>query len=359
MTGPEPFLAAAALLVLLGVLASKVAEVVRRTSVATVVGERSGMRIVVVVSVLVALGSVSCTSGGSEPGLLPTEEAADLAEVPLLGPGTELADRFEVPDGAELMTWPTGGWYTTGVDAAWGASMWVTGDPIEVFNSLAAQAAEQGYDVVQQGDGNCRILQDTPPEPWIDCHALGYRVDPGPRSDRVHLSVSDRGNGLPLARLDVGTVETDVLGDFGVDPWQLRPFEPETAQADASDVDLVPSDVVVGDRLVDADWHRTTLVRDSRLVAAKAGPGDDCTAGMAAVLHVDGDPDDVFDLYARQLDAAADQGGVRTEEEPRADVLGRRVRVVRGGWEGHTTMTMVVGREGEPTRILIEEQCPD
>lgn len=317
------------------------------------------MRVWIMMSVLVALGAASCTSGGSEPGLLPAEEAAELGEVPLLGPGTGLADGFTVPDGAELMTWPAAGWYTTGVEAAWGASMWVTGDPVEVFNSLAAQAAEHGYDVVQQGDGNCRILQDTPPEPWIDCHTLGYRVDPGPRSERVQLSVSERGNGLPLARVDVGTVETDVLREFGVDPWQLPRFEPETAQADASDVDLVPSDVAIGDRLVDADWHRTTLVEDSRLVAAKAGPGDDCTAGMKAVVHVDGDPDEVFDAYASQLLDVDDVVGSPTEEEAQPDVLGRRTRYVHGPSDDYRSMTMVVGREGEPTRILIEEQCPD
>ena len=317
------------------------------------------MRVWIMVSLLVALVVAGCADGGSDPGLLPEEGAADPGEVPLLGPGTELAEGFTVPDGAELMTWPTAGWHTTGVDAAWGASMWVTGDPIEVFNSLADQAVEQGYDVVQQGDGNCRILQDTPPKPWIDCHTLGYRVDPGPRSERVHLSVSDRGNGLPLARVDVGTVETAVLKDFGVDPWQLPRFEPETAQAEASDVDLVPSDVGVGDRLVDADWHRTTLVGDSRLVAAKAGPGDDCTTGMAAVVHVDGDPDDVFDEYARQLVGADRAGGAPADEEAQPDVLGRRTRYVHGRSDDYWTMTMVVGSGDEPTRILIEEQCAD
>ena len=236
--------------------------------------------------------------------------------MPLLGAGTELGDGFVVPEGAELMTWPTGDGFSSDAEPVWGASMWVTGDPIELFNDLAAQATELGFDVVEQDSGDCRILEQTPPYPWISCFTDGYRVSDGVRSERVSMSVSVRGEAVPVAQVGVDTVATERVGEFGDGPWQLRRFEPVTARADAPDVDLVPSDVGVGDRLVDVDWHRTTLVEGSRLVVS--GAESKCTAGMKAVVHVDGDPDEVFDAYADQLTARGGAYGEPAEETTRA-----------------------------------------
>ena len=300
-----------------------------------------------------------CVVAGCSSGQASTGDPEDLGEVPLLGAGTELGDGFVVPEGAELMTWPTGAdGFSSDAEPVWGASMWVTGDPIELFNDLAAQATELGFDVVEQDSGDCRILEQTPPYPWISCFTDGYRVGGGVRSERVSMSVSVRGEAVPVAQVGVVTVATERVGEFGDGPWQLRRFEPVTARADAPDVDLARSDVGVGDFLVDADWHRTTLVDGSRLVVS--GAESECTAGMKAVVHVDGDPDEVFDAYADQLTARAGAFGEPAEATTRPDVLGRRIRVLIGaGDSSFATATMVVGREGEPTRILIQEKCND
>ena len=299
-----------------------------------------------------------CVVAGCSSGQSSASDPEDLGAVPLLGPGTELSDGFVVPEGAELMTWPTGDGFSSDAEPVWGASMWVTGDPIELFNDLAAQATELGFDVVEQDSGDCRILEQTPPYPWISCFTDGYRVGDGVRSERVSMSVSVRGEAVPVAQVGVDTVATERVGEFGDGPWQLRRFEPVTARADAPDVDLVPADVGVGDRLVDVDWHRTTLVEGSRLVVS--GAESRCTAGMKAVVHVDGDPDEVFDAYADQLTAGGGAYGEPAEETTRPDVLGRRIRTLTGaGDSSFATATMVVGLDGEPTRILIQEKCND
>jgi hypothetical protein len=293
-----------------------------------------------------------CTSDGSDQGRPPAEDAAELGEIRVLGPGTELTAGFIVPQGAELMTWPTGDWFSSDVDPVWKASMLVTGDPIEVFNALAAQATELGFDVVDQ---DCRTLDDGAPVSSVDCFTDGYRLGAGAESERVNLSVSVRDDALPVAMVGIGIIATERVSEFGDGPWQLRRFVPKAASGAATDVQLRPSDIDTGDRLVDGDWQRTTLVADSRLVASAAG--STCAAGMTAVVHVDGVPDDVFDAYARQL-FSGDQGDGPPEEMV-SDVLGRRVRTVAGGSDAYVRMTMVVGREGEPTRLFIEQRCAD
>ena len=286
------------------------------------------------------------------------EDPEGLGQVPLLGPGTELADGFVVPDGAELMTLPTDEGFSSDAEPVWRASMLVTGDPIGLFNDLAAQATELGFDVVEQDLGDCRILDLTEPKPWISCRTDGYRLGDGSRSERVTMSVSVSSEALPVAMVGVETVATDRIVEFGDGPWQLRRFEPETGEADAPGVDLVPSDVGVGDRLVEVDWHRTTLVEGSRLVAAEAASS--CAGGMTAVVHVDGDPDEVFDAYVEQLTSRVGPYGEPAEEVPRPDVFGRRIRMMGGAGEtSGAGAKMVVGRDGEPTRIVIEDVCAD
>ncbi len=304
-------------------------------------------------SAVAACLMASCSSSQSGAG-----DLAPLGEVPLLGAGTELGDGFVVPEGAELLTWPTRDGFSSDVEPVWRAAMVVTGDPVELFNDLAAQAAALGFEVVQQDLGNCRILDRVPPNPWASCHTDGYRLGEGSRSERVSLSVSVGDDVLPIAMVGVGTIATERVVEFGDGPWQLRRFEPETGDADAPDVDLVPADIGVGDRLVDAGWHRTTLVEGSRLVAAEAGSS--CAGGMTAIVHVDGDPDDVFDAYVDQLTSRVGPYGEPDEEVPRPALFGRRVRMMGGAGEtSQAGATMVVGRDDEPTRILIEDVCAD
>lgn len=298
----------------------------------------------------------ACVLAGCSAGQSPAGDSEGLDAVPLLGPGTELGDGFVVPDGAELTTWPTGDGFASDVEPVWKATMVVTGDPVELFNDLAAQAAALGFQVVQQDLGNCSVFTGSVPS--TSCRTDGYRLGDGSLSERVTMSVSVTREGLPVAMVGVAMIDTDRVVEFGDGPWQLRRFEPETVTADAPDVDLVPSDVGVGDRLVDVDWHRTTLVEGSRLVAS--GASDDCAGGMTAVVHVDGDPDDVFDAYAEQLTARVGAYGEPAEELSRSDVFGRRIRTLAGA--GETSLagaTMVVGLSGEPTRIQIEDVCAD
>ena len=219
--------------------------------------------------------------------------------MPLLGPGTELSDGFVVPDGAELMTWPTGDGFCSDAEPVWRASMLVTGDPIELFNDLAAQATELGFDVVEQDLGDCRILDHVPPHPWISCFTDGYRVSDGLRSERVSMSVSVHGESLPVAMVGVETVATERVGEFGDGPWQLRRFQPGPP----------------GPTLPTSTWSRPTSAsaiawwrstgtapRWSRSHGSllQRRPAV-VQAGMTAAVHVDGDPDEVFDAYTDQL----------------------------------------------------------
>lgn len=300
----------------------------------------------------------ACVVAGCSTGRSGADAPEQLGAVPLLGPGTELGDGFVVPEGAQLATWPTGEGFASDVEPVWKASMVVTGDPVELFNDLAAQATALGFEVVQQDLGNCRILDRAPPNPWASCHTDGYRLGSGSRSERVTMSVAVGDDVLPVAMVGVGLIASDRVVEFGDGPWQLRRFEPETGEAEAPEVELVPPAVRVGDRLVDADWHRTTLVEGSRLVAAESSTS--CAGGMTAIVHVDGDPDVVFDAYVDQLTSRVGPHGEPTDEVPHPPVLGRRIRMMGGAGEtSGAGATMVVGRDGEPTRILIQDVCAD
>lgn len=304
------------------------------------------------------LAVAACVVAGCSTGQSRAGDPENLGEVPLLGPGTELGDGFVVPERAELMTWPTGDGFSSDVEPVWKATMVVTGDPVELFNDLAAQAAALGFEVVEQDLGNCPVFDLTEPKPRTNCNTDGYRLGDGNQSERVTMSVSVTKDSLPVAMVGVEMIATERVVEFGDGPWQLRRFDPESGDADAPDVELVPTDVRVGDRLVDVDWHRTTLVEGSRLVAAEASSS--CAGGMKAIVHVDGDPDDVFDAYADQLRSRVGPYGEPAEEVPRPDVFGRRIRMMGGAGEtSQAGATMVVGRDGEPTRILIEDVCAD
>jgi hypothetical protein len=287
----------------------------------------------------------------------------------VLGPGTPIAEGFTVPEGAELRQWPMpveryappaappepgsptpgGDEFGDTTDTGWSAELRVT-DPVLTFNELADQADRQGFAMISQRDGDCRTWPGT-----TSCSADGYRERDGATQHvRLWAQVSSTNSEGSHASVTVEPVpDGAVLPEFGDGPWQAKRFEPSTVEAIDVDVDMTPPDVEPGDRLSTSPYNPTALVEGSALVYP-VGPRGFCRV----TIEVTGDPDEVFAAYVGYLDAWAEEYGGPAAVRPEQQLFGRRILLASALVDGESySAEMTVGRDGEPTRILLIEDC--
>jgi hypothetical protein len=311
--------------------------------------------------VVVVLASVGCSDTTN------TEPAPDEG-VTALGPGTPIAEGFTVPDGAELRMWPTPverfdssapppepGSPTPGeddfgdtTDTGWFADLRVS-DPVLAFNELAAQAAREGFAMISMREGDCQTWTGT-----TSCSADGYRERDGAVEHvRLWSQVSNNAEGSNASITVTPVPDGAVLPEFGDGPWQAKHFEPSTVDAVDIDVDMSPPDVEPGDRLSSSRYNPTTLAEGSKLVYPIGGRGF-----CRVTIEVTGDPDEVFAAYVDHIDEWAEEHGGPSILRPEQQLFGRRTVAARAKVDGEVySAEMVVGRDGEPTRILLVQDC--
>jgi hypothetical protein len=326
------------------------------------------------VAVVAALVMVACGSSegaNDAPVSSVPDSATDDTPVIDLGPGTAIADGFVVPEGADLLLppLPSGGstWQGIAPDVTWHARLraW---QPVVAFAGLVAQAATAGFELTSlggPGGAGCTASVDPPGEaegalvPVEDltasddlaavyCAANGRRTIDGHEEQISLVTELADGGGGPVAsgsvrfqRWPAGVVPT-TFGDPLVEPEPVvLPFGP---------ADAVPG--LGPGELIDDSRGEARLVAGSRLVApVETGI---CQGGFAAVVEVTGDPDAVFDGYARQIRAWVEPYGLPYGEGT-AELFGRSVREARGTGDDSSSFTAtMVSAEGEQPRLLFE-----
>ena len=293
----------------------------------------------------------------------------------LFDAGTPIGDGFVVPASSVALTQPIT------PEAPQGPSSWsvelVPDDPIEAMNDLIAQASGLGFELggftptpcvyddeaVDSGTSSQRSWPpgDQPVPRSIDCSVSGYRVRDGV-ADRLWMTTGRRFveslGELPgtSGSISIEQMSTDVLGAYDgphdYEPTTIAPM-PETFPA--ADEPPDPPELAVGDSLIPSvepglwELWEPQLVDGSRLVAPTRSPI--CQGGFASVLDITGDPDTVMAEYVEQIRAwSAEYGQPPTTSEIR--LFDRRVVRSEASVDGTSlSATMVVGLDGEPTRI--------
>lgn len=316
--------------------------------------------------------SALVSAGCSDPS---TERTT--GEVTVLGPGTPIAEGFVVPDDAVLLAGPMPVVDVRDRDTGWSAHLRPR-DPVSMFNDLASQAGELGFELGASSQDPCFAVPDEPSlgeaeldEPLgvlpdgvepssISCSGTGFReTDDG--VEKLFLHVEQRLHGDPPT--SVGTMEVTLLPEgseprrIGTGQFDLQPFVPSQVRPSSHEIPMDPPDLSVGDPLDPmAGTEGPTLVAGSRPAAPIDAPI--CQGGFRAALDVTGDPDDVLAAYIEQIRDAAEQLG-RPPELSSTTLFGRRVEhAVATIADDSSTMsaTMVVGQGDETTRLLLE-QC--
>lgn len=315
-----------------------------------------------------AVALVACSDASTE---------RTVGEVTVLGPGTPIAEEFVVPDGAVLLAGPVQVGDVRGSDTRWAAHLRPR-DPVSMFNDLARQAEELGFELGSYSSDPCSAVPDERSlgdvelvEPFgvlpegvepssITCNGIGFRESDG-ELEQLFLSVEQRLTGdRPTS---VGTMEVTLLPEgseptpTGTGQFDLQPFVPSQVRPSSREIPMDPPDLAAGDALDPmAGAGGPTLIAGSRPAAPIDAPI--CQGGFRAALDVTGDPDEVLAAYVEQIRDAAEQFG-RPPELSSTTLFGRRVEhAVATIDDASSTMsaTMVVGEGDEPTRLLLE-QC--
>jgi len=305
-------------------------------------------------------------TGGSERG----------ADGPVLfATGTPIGDGFVVPASSVALTQPI-------IPAApqsptsWAVEL-VPEDPIDAMNDLIDQASELGFDLGGFTPTPC-VYDDeavdsgtSSQKPWpppdqpvprsIDCSVSGYRVRDGV-ADRLWMTTGRRFIGSlgeppgTSGSISIEQMSTHVLGAHdGAHDYEPTTIAPMPASFPAAGEPAEPPQLAAGDSLISTvepglwEMWEPQLVDGSRLVVATRSPI--CQGGFASVLDVTGDPDTVMAGYVEQIRAwSAEYGQPPTTSEIR--LFDRRVVRSEASVDGTSlSATMVVGLDGEPTRI--------
>lgn len=294
----------------------------------------------------------------------------------LFDAGTPIGDGFVVPASSVALTQPIT------PEAPQGPSSWsvelVPDDPIEAMNDLITQASDLGFELGGFTPTPC-VYDDeavdsatSSQQPWpppadqpvprsIECSVSGYRVRDGV-ADRLWMTTGQRFveslGELPgtTGSISIEQMSTDVLmahdGPHDYEPSTIAPM-PDTFPAAHEPPD--PPELAVGDSLIPSVepglWEawEPQLVEGSRLVVPTRSPI--CQGGFASVLDITGDPDTVMAGYVEQLRAWSAEYG-QPPETSEVRLFDRRVVRSEASVDGTSlTATMVVGLDGEPTRM--------
>lgn len=299
-----------------------------------------------------------------------TSEGAPTDGPELFEAGSPMGEGFLVPDGSVALAQPI-------ISRDRPAPAWdvefLPSDPIAAMNDLVVQAAELGFELGGWTPTPC-VYDDEPEEsgvsaqqPWpmpprqptprsITCTVEGRRERDGTveqiwmatgldlvdhlgrtagASGRIEFWVGDVGFGF---QHQFGTTASEPLpDDLG------GPGEPPTAPQ------LAPGDPLFTTSPDMWESWRPTLVDGSRLVVPARTPI--CQGGFDAVLDVTGDPDAVMDGYVEQIrDWSEGLGAPPTTSEH--TLFDRRIVHSVASIDGTSlSATMVIGRDGEPTRM--------
>ncbi len=322
--------------------------------------------------VVAALVSVSCGDSSPEASDVTAAGGAASGELVVLGPGTPIAAGFVVPDDAVLLAPPIPTEDGTGDDRGW-VAQFRPRDPVTTFEDLVGQAQELGFEVGSPAVDPCFAVPDertvvdwsavVASEPFPDgvepksiaCTAIGYRDSDG-ESEEVFISTEQFLVGATTSQgsISVGPPLSDPR-PIGTGQFDLQPLVPTQVRPASAEVAMEPPDFAVGDALDPmAGPDGPTLIAGSRLSA----PRDlrICQGGFFAPLDVTGDPDEVFAGYVDHVRSAATAYGAPVETTS-TTLFSRRIErawATIGDDSSMMTATMVVGIDGEPTRVLFE-----
>lgn len=293
-------------------------------------------------------------------------------------PGTPIGDGFVVPASSVGLTQPIAPEHRRD-SSSWAVEL-VPADPVDAMNDLIAQASELGFDLGGFTPTPC-VYDDEVPEsgtstqqPWpppadrttprsVICSVSGYRAIDGV-AERLWMETGRRFTPSlgqspgTTGSISIERLSTAALGghDGGHDyePTTIAPM-PDTFPPAGQRPE--PPELGVGDSLIPSVelqpgmWEawEPRLVEGSRLVVPTRSPI--CQGGFASVLDITGDPDTVMAGYSEQIRGwSAEYGQPPTTSE--TVLFERRVVSTDASIDGTIlSATMVVGLDGEPTRM--------
>lgn len=330
-----------------------------------------GKRILASVCALLMVTLTGCGDGGSGAKAVP--EPSDDRPA-LFESGAPLGAGLVVPAGAVATTqpMPLPGRVSASAVSGWSVDLLLS-DAAEAFNDLVQQSSDLGFELHLDYPSSLCIADsrslDGGTSPWpvpeadgvpkaLNCSVSGARVGDGVVEQvLIHVNQTFGDDRAAVGSITVEEMTPESAGQLTMGAVVApTPVEPLPESYPQPPPPPVPPAIEVGDPLISQRFPSGAgpqrLVDESRPVIPPES--DYGQGGFRAVLDIAGDPDEVMAGYVeQQREWAAEFGGPPEVEE--FQLLGRRIVRSTASVDGVVLeVVMVVGLEGEPTRMVYE-----